>query len=455
MGGQEAIHTSSSEDIGVTSAVSEGNDSGGGNPAGMEIISKLMHVPRQQQQQTSVFHQVTVPHSMVASHVLEHQQGAGGGAMTQPEGGHQVQLQLSATVAGNSQDLQHYTQQATTSIPSLQHHYPAAGTVALPPPHTSAAVTLEHAEALLPIPSVVPSIPPLAAFAQASQQMNHRKEILCRHFISRHGHCPYGEKCWFAHIDPNPSVHPRDFAPIPQTTAPPSTPLHIQVPPPAHGWNPNVPMQYVASPPQSPLDGAYLASADPSTGVRAPILHPSPPYHFPGQPPILVWQPPPGRGPRNIPLLPSIRPPIPIPIDPTLQFSLLSEVVVMSESPEGGPIRSVSQLTTRADHFYISYENKVRDYKILFSGQRNHQESWMLQDTFSFSHRVTCLHSSRQQQYLLLVGTESGSVYTCLLKKGNQYGQPSFVSHICTLEVRFVLPSIVSLHASFSIHLHD
>lgn len=349
----------------------------------------------------------------------------------QYEGSHHVQHQITTTVPGNPQELQHYSQQATTSIPSLPHHFPP-GTVALPPPHTAAAVTVDHPEALLPAPQVVSSIPPLAALAQAT---NHRKEILCRYFIAGHGHCPYGDKCWFAHIEPSPSVHPRDFAPLPQTTAPPSTPLHIQVPPPAHGWNPNMPMQYVASPPQSPLDGGYLTPADPSTGARPPILHPSPPYHFPGQPPILVWQPPPGRGPRNFPLLPSMRPPLPVPIDPTLHFNLLSEVVVMSDGPEGGPVRNISQLTTRADHFYIAYENKVRDYKILFSGQRTHQDSWILQDTFSFLHRVTCLHSSRQQQFLLLVGTETGSVYTCALRRGNQYGQPSIVSHICTIEV--------------------
>jgi hypothetical protein len=440
-GGQEAVHASSpSEDTGITAAVSEGSDNGEGNLAGMEIISKLMQVPRQEQ--ASAFHQVTVPHSIVAGHHLELQQAVGGGgsgattSSLQPEGGHQVQHQLAYTVAGNSRELQNHTQHATTSIPSLPHHFAAHGMVALPPPHTAAAITIQHTEALLPIPPVVPSVPPLAALAQAPHQMNHRKEILCRHFISGRGHCPYGDKCWFAHPEPNTSVHLRDFA---QTTVPPSTPLHIQVPPPAHGWNPNM-LQYVASPPQSPLDGAYLAPADPSTGLRAPILHTSPGYQFPGQPPILVWQPPPGRGPRNF-LLPSIRPPLPSPIDPKLHFTLLSEVVVMSDGPEAGPVRNISQLTARADHFYIAHGNKVRDYKILFSGQRTHQESWMLQDTFSFSHSVTCLHTSRQQQYLLLVGTEAGSVYTCSLRRGNQYSQPSIFSHICTLEVSFILPT--------------
>ena len=431
--------SSPSEGMGAATSASESSDNGGGNASGMEIISKLMQLP-QQPQQTSAYHQVSAPHSLVAStaHFLDHHQPPGGGgggngvmlSALQLEGMHHLQHPLPGVVPG---DLQHYPLQVSTPNLSLPHHL-TPGTITLPPPHTAATVTVEHHNALLPIPSVVPSVTPLTALTPNMHpplQLNNRKEVLCRYFIAGQGHCPYGEKCWFAHLEFN---RPREFAPMPQTTVP--APLHVQVPSHQTQWNPNAPVQYLTSPPQSPLNGAYLASADPSS-VRTPILHPSPHYPFQGQPPILVWQPSPGRGPQNFPLLPSIRPPLPvaIPVDPTLRFGLLSEVIVTSDGPDGGPVRNISQLATRADHFYVSYENKVRDYKILFSGQRTHQESWTLHDTFSFTHRVTCLHSSRQHQYLLLVGTEAGAVYSCSLRRGNQYGQPSLISHVCSVEV--------------------
>ena len=450
LGGQEVGVGESplSDGVGATSA-SEGSDNGSSNVAGMEIISKLMQVP--QHHQTSAFHQVSTPQPLVAAntgHFLDHPHGGGGGnggmiSALQLEGSHHAHHPLTATVAGSLRECPQYPQLSTTSSPFLPHHL-AQGTISLPPPHTAAAITGEHAEALLPIPRAVPSVTPLTALTPTMQPpvqlMNNRKEVICRYYIAGQGHCPYGEKCWFAHLEPNLTAHPREFVHAPQTTVP-STPLHIQVPPPQpHGWNPSMSVQYLASPPQSPLGGAYIAPADPSSvGVRTPILHSTPPYPFPGQPPILVWQPSPGRAPRNFPLLPSLRPqlPVPVPIDPTLRFGLLSEVVVMSEGPDGGPVQNISQLTTRADHFYVSFGNKVRDYKILFSGQRTHQESWTLHDTFSFTHRVTCLHSSRQHQFLLLVGTEAGLVYSCMLRRGNQYGQTSIISQICSVDVSF------------------
>ena len=431
----------------------EGGAESSGSTGGMnaDMIAKLMQI-QQQQRPMSAFHQVQpLSHTGISS-FLQHQQqqaqlqgGGGGGGAGNTVAGTSVSLQLgsghlqhshTATVTGHPQELQ--PQVTAASIAGLTHHFaPSTLPPPVPPPQTAAA-TVEHAEALLPIPHVVPSITPLTAISPATQpqqQVNSRKEILCRYFVAGHGHCPYGEKCWFAHLEPQ--FHQREFAAIPHTTIP-NSPLHIQVPAQPHGWNPalpNVPMQYLTSPPQSPLSG-YLTSTDPSGAIRTPIFHPSPPYPFPGQPPILVWQPSPERGPRNFPLLPSVRPPLPVPVEPMLRFSLLSEVVIHQDAPDGSsPVQTVSCLATRADHFYISFKNVVQDYKILFSSHHTYQNSWMLHDTFTFLSKVTCIHSSRQYQNLVVVGTEVGCVYTCTLRRGSQYGHTSVITHVFTVEV--------------------
>ena len=413
-------------------------ESSGGN-TGTEIISKLMQI---QQHPASAFHQVRSQHlgSNFPEQRSQQQGGSGVGSVPPQLTGGQVQPHT-ASVTSHPEH-QHPQLQIAATIANIPHFSPGA----VPPQNTAA--TVDHAEALLPIPQVIPSITPLTVSHPHGQSplLSNRKEILCRYFVAGQGHCPFGEKCWFAHPELMGQIPQREFPSMPPTTIP-SSPLHIQVPQP-HVWNPslpNVPMQYLTSPPQSPL-GGYLASTDPSGMIRTPILHPTPPYPFPGQPPILVWQPSPGRGPRNFPLLPSLRPPLPVPIDPTLRFTLLAEVVVQPDSPEhSGMIQSISQLTTRADHFYISFENKVRDYKILFSGHHSCQESWMLQDTFAFTHKVTCIHSSRQQQYLLVVGTEAGLVYTCTLRRGNQYSQSSTITHICSVEVSGLQSTVCAL----------
>lgn len=388
-----------------------------------EMISKLMQI-----HPASAFHQVPSQH--LGSTFPEQQQA-------QPQGGSAVgNVPLQLTGSGHAQA-------HTVSAAAQDHqHQPIAPTLPHFPLGTNTSAPLDHTEALLPIPQVVPSITPLTATVAHNPHpptppLGHRKEILCRYFIAGQGHCPYGEKCWFAHLEPLGQIPQRDFATLPQTTIP-SSPLHIQVPTQPHIWNPsvpNVPVPYLTSPPQSPL-GGYLASTDPS-GIRTPILHPTPPYSFPGQSSILVWQPG-ARGPRNFPLLPSVRPPLPvhIPVDPMLRFSLLAEVVVQSDSPDhSGPIRNITQLTARADHFFISFENKVQDYKILFSGHHSHQENWILQDTFEFQHKVTCMHSCRLYQHLLLVGTEAGHVLFCTLRKAIQYNQSSTITPVCSVEV--------------------
>ena len=275
------------------------------------------------------------------------------------------------------------------------------------------AVPLES-EPLLPNP---PSLPP------ASQQLiSSRKEILCRHYIA--GQCPYGEKCWFAH--PEPRESPSAFRPITQASISSSPPLHIQVPPNVWVNNPALELsQYVTSPPQSPL-GTPLVSIP---GTRPPILPNvmrqrgggSFASNFPNQPPLLFLRPPisGGRMPGNVPLLPTVPFPSTLPVpDPVLKFSLLSEVAISQDDQEGLPVADISQLATRADHFYISFGPVVRDYKILFGGNRPYQESSVLVERTNFRFNVSCLHCSRQQPSLLVIGTEMGNVFMWDLKKG-------------------------------------
>ena len=51
---------------------------------------------------------------------------------------------------------------------------------------------------LLPNPPVMSHHPP--------PQNNHRKETVCKFYVSSAGLCPYGEKCWFAHPEPIGSI---------------------------------------------------------------------------------------------------------------------------------------------------------------------------------------------------------------------------------------------------------
>ena len=411
-----------SKEVGPVAVSTMGGGADLGGSGSTDAITKLM-----QMQSVSAFHQPSsqVPVSTFPDQAQQHQQAVG---IPPPLAGH-----THPAVSNSLHEQQQQQQQpsAVTTAPNTQLPHP---TIPVP-----ALATMERSEALLPIPPVISSVPPITASAPGHLQssVNTRKEILCRYFIA--GQCPYGEKCWFAHPEPvgMPQIPQRDFSSLPHTSIP-TSPLRIQVP--QHQiWNPNlsnIPLEmatggYVASPPQSPMS-AQLSSAAPS-GIRPPIL---PPYPFPNQPPLIFWQSP-GRGPRNFPLLPTLRPPLTsIPMEPMLRFVLLAEVMVQPDELDSALSRNISQLTSRADHFYVGFEDQVRDYKILFSGQHSYQESWTLQDRFAFLHKVTCLHCSRQQPYLLVVGTEAGQVFTCILRKGNHFTHSSSsTSLVCTLEV--------------------
>ena len=149
--------------------------------------------------------------------------------------------------------------------------------------------------------------------------------------------------------------------------------------------------------------------------------------------------------PGNVPLLPTVPFPSTLPVpDPVLKFSLLSEVAISQDDQEGLPVADISQLATRADHFYISFGPVVRDYKILFGGNRPYQESSVLVERTNFRFNVSCLHCSRQQPSLLVIGTEMGNVFMWDLKKGVH----GIVTLVHSAEVR----QLIILTCLFQVH---
>ena len=346
----------------------------------------------------------------------------------------------------------HMGQQATVNqLPASLFEQPGLAGVLPVSDHTPTSISMSqllqtiaatgsgriNSEPLLPNPPVHPPV-----LHHSNQHHYSRKEILCRHYVA--GQCPYGEKCWFAHPDPLLPTQPPPqrevpaaFSSIPQRSVP-SSPLHIQVPP--NMWvnsPPNLPIdlaQFLASPPQSPLGAPLLPN------TRLPVFHsvlrPRGGYHnFPGQQPLLfIRQPmsPTGRFPGGVSTLPFPGQFPAVPSDPVLKFSLLSEVVV-GHKDNGSILADISQLATRADHFYISYGVNVHDYKVLFGGNRSYQESSIVIERHAFPVLVSCLHCSKLQPSLLVIGTESGSIYMWDLRRA-PHGLPLQI-HITEVSV--------------------
>lgn len=201
--------------------------------------------------------------------------------------------------------------------------------------------------------------------------LSSRKEILCRHYMIQ-GNCPFGEKCWFAH--PDPIMGNRGGGggggegPQGQGAGMSASPLHVQVPP--KFWPM---MDYVASPPQSPMNPSLMQRPPIVPGMFRPPRGGMP---YSGHQPLLFLRNPLQGAPRGIPgsNLPLIQPsPIPMPLNPILKFGLLSQVVLQGHEGEPCPASDVTQLATYADHFFISYSSNINTYKIIFGGNKNYQ----------------------------------------------------------------------------------
>ena len=369
------------------------------------------------------------------------------GASLLPAGIHFDQQAMAAAVAAGLVPPLHIPQVPSTTIYQEQLMLPSTGAQQFPlssggplrgPPVSLTALPLSSnirvsestaSEPLLPNPPLVPhpQVQPVSASgtitgAQSGHPASSRKEIMCKYYVTGSGQCPFGEKCWFAHPEPLShiaAIHSPQrgdgraaaaFSPAQTNTQ--SSPLHVQVSP---SMYPNLLLQYaVPSPPQSPVPLLSLQGGAARHPALPTMMRPRAVYpNFSGQQPLFLVRPPTQP---NFPLMPGMS--FPTPTNPILKFNLLSEVRIFNE--RGGAHTDISQLATRADHFFVSFGQTVHDYKILFGGNRPYQDSSMHVDTKMLGERVTCLHSSRQQHSLLVVGTEAGTVYTWDVRKGAQ-----------------------------------
>lgn len=278
--------------------------------------------------------------------------------------------------------------------------------------------------------------------SSASQSM--RKEIPCKYFLA--GTCPFGDKCWFAHLEPM-ALQQRETAlgsrvssqqQQQQGSASSSGPLQVQIPP--NMWL-DLSRFAVASPPQSPLNSTLIPGTRPPilpTLVRPRAYYPN----FPGQQPLLLLRPPGGGtatmfqagvqgvgvglggtavGTSGYPYFahagqfPTLQPQI----NPILKFNLLSEVTLKQQIDNKEMIiANITKILTRADHFYVAYGQLIHDYKILFGGNRPFQESSVLIERKVINETISCLHFSKQQPSLMIIGTAFGSIYTWDVRKG-------------------------------------
>ena len=288
-------------------------------------------------------------------------------------------------------------------IPSNQFppaHPPLSVNTPLPSPHPPMHPALTHtpghapmgeSEPLLPNPPIPPvpylpmvhqihAQPPISSGNGApfpnqqtpdSSPLSSRKEILCRHFVQ--GNCPYGEKCWFAHLEPpgGAGQPPRLEGPGGQGVGMSASPLHVQVP--QKFWLGNSMVDYSgihASPPQSPMNPAFV----PRPPVMPAMFRPRGGLPYVNQQPLLFLRGPLPGNPRmpgsNLSLM---QPPIPMPFNPILRFVLLSQVELHGVEGQPSPVVDVTQLGTYADHFFVSYGSNINTYRIIFGGTRNYQ----------------------------------------------------------------------------------
>lgn len=279
------------------------------------------------------------------------------------------------------------------------HPPPLSVNTPLPPPlhpaltHTPGHAPLGESEPLLPNPPI-PPIPFLPMVHQiqgthpqppistgngalfhgqqpppppdSSSPLSSRKEILCRHFV--HGNCPFGEKCWFAHLEPPGGIGqpPRHEGPGGQGMG---TPLQVQVPQKFWLGGPMLDYAAMASPPQSPMNPAFV----PRPPIMPAVFRPRGGIPYSNQPLLFLRGPIPGNPRMHGSNLPLMQPSIPMPLNPILKFGLLSQVVLQGMEGQPSPMTYITQLGTYADHFFVSYGSNINTYRIIFGGNRNYQ----------------------------------------------------------------------------------
>lgn len=242
-----------------------------------------------------------------------------------------------------------------------------------------------------------------------------RRYELCRYFMLGGGQCPFGEKCWFVHPDgKNRDIGGATPPTLPQVWHPAGFLMdqYGQPHPPQTTGNSQNTWPYNRPPNTAGgSGGGFLPmvrpGAFPAQGGGGMMFRP---YILPGQ----FFNRPMGGVPMGFPpqqFIQSVT-------DPVLRFKLLSELQV-GVAPSGTHLLEATQLSVRADHFYLSLNETLRDYRILFGGDRSYSDSSNLSAEQTFAYKVTCLHCSRMQTLLVVIGLENGSIYCWDPRKNN------------------------------------
>ncbi len=234
-------------------------------------------------------------------------------------------------------------------------------------------------------------------------QHHHRRSDVCRNYLN--GHCLYGEKCWFVHSDQKPHREP---------LLGPGGILNTSL---TMGAQPGVfpgmgvdqyGSQYPST--KSPIGGTHPSNINPTWQLHGnrPGLVPFVQRGFMGgtQPQVLLrpfmYQ---NRfvTPQNDQAMMAAIP------DPVLRFRLLSEGMVRDATDS--LVADISSLCVRADHFFVTFQKYLRDYQVLFGSDKPHDNHLFMTEQL-FNNNITCLHISKINSSLLVIGTANDSVYT-------------------------------------------
>ena len=237
---------------------------------------------------------------------------------------------------------------------------------------------------------------------------HNRRSDVCRNYLN--GHCLYGEKCWFVHSDQKPHREPL-LGPggILNTTL-------AMMPQPGMFPGMGMDQQYMSQYPSNkpPMGGAQInpANTNPAWQLHGignqPNVVPFVQRGFVGGSQHQVFLRPfmyQNRfvAPQNDPMVMATIP------DPVLRFRLLSEGIVRDSTDS--LVADISSLCVRADHFFVTFQKYLRDYQVLFGSDKPHDNHLLITEQL-FDNVVTCLHISKINSSLLVIGTANEGVYT-------------------------------------------
>jgi len=262
------------------------------------------------------------------------------------------------------------------------------------------------------------------------------RDVPCSYYLN--GNCIYGDKCWYSHVvlPTYPVLATQQPLLSPQMSQHTSVASHdVYTFPQQPGVDQN--LYYMPSPPQSPVAFFPNSPTWPISGNRSSFMHYS--SRVPGG----------VTHPNNSRFMLTRFPVNPAAIrmphtfmtingpqlvkrgDQSLKFALVSEIPINSDASQSSHI---SHLTTRGDHFYITFGNVLRDYRVLLQQPYKSSaagQTYSLKDTSKLPQIISCLYCSRDTGQLF-IGTENGSIYRWDTKHNERID-------ICTSEVSTIL----------------